>query len=492
MDLDTFKSDARIEKIRIAVSERLSPKKYNHSINVAQYAERIAAKTSVDPKKMYIAGLLHDIASGLSNDKILQLCERTGRYFPSIEIRHARSLHGIAGACIAYVEFGIRDREILTAIAFHSGRAGMKQAEKIVFLADMIDHSCQNGYDPARIWMQTDLDSAILAASVDMIQHCVKHNLPMDKRTQDSFDYIIEHLQQNSHSGDPSYKTLQAETDEIVDKTMEIYRSHRLKIDSIKNIRDVGNFRTVSGKMIKKNRIIRSADLSRMTPKDAEQLNDLGINTIIDLRAEDEIADAKDQNIEYFRYFNVPLPKFESNDSSKRLLEFIKSSVSEEERAWYIAEYIRNISMQQYYHDVLMSDASVEQLRKVFDILLDTDTKGVLIHCSNGKDRTGIVVMLIQFALGMNEEEILNDYYASVVPYYIITESTVLMLEQNGYSGETARKTREVLGFSANVISDLNRWLKGNRYDTPEQYLREKIRISQERLKLFRRIYLES
>ena len=492
MDMDAFKSDAKIEIIRIAVSERLSPKKYNHSINVAQYAERIATKTSVDPQKMYIAGLLHDIASGLSNDRILQLCERTGRYVPSNEIQHARSLHGVAGACIAYEEFGIRDREILLAIAFHSGRAGMQQAEKIIFLADMIDHSCQNGYDPTRIWRQTDLDSAILAAGADMIHHCVKHDLPMDKRTQDSFDYIIEHLQENTHSEDPSCKALQAETDEIVDNTMEIYRSHRLKINSIKNIRDAGNFRTVSGEMIKKGKIIRSANLSQMTPKDAQQLTNLGINTIIDLRAEDEMADAKDQNIENFRYFNLPLPIFELNASSKRLLEFIKSSVSEEEKVWYIAQYMGDISMQQFYRDVLTSDTSVEQLRKVFDILLDKDTKGVLIHCSNGKDRTGIVVMLIQLALGMNEEEIMNDYYASIVPYYIVTESTVLMLGQNGYSSEMVRKTRELLGISANMISDLNRLWKENRYDTAEQYLREKIRLSQERIELLRRKYLES
>ena len=30
-------------------------------------------------------------------------------------------LHGIAGACIAYEEYGIRDQGILMGIAFHSG-----------------------------------------------------------------------------------------------------------------------------------------------------------------------------------------------------------------------------------------------------------------------------------------------------------------------------------------------------------------------------------
>ena len=491
MDMDIFQSDEKTEKIRNVVSERLSPSKYIHSINVARYAWRIAAKTSVDPQKMYIAGLLHDIASGLSNEEILRLCERTGRYIPSDEIQHARPLHSIAGACIAYEEFGIRDHEILTAIAFHSGRVGMQQEEKILFLADMIDHSCQNGYDPARIWKQTDLDSAILAASTDMIQYCIKCDLPMSQRTQDSFDYIIERLHQNPRSEDSSYKTLLIETDEIVDKTMEIYRSHRLKINSIKNIRDVGNYRTVSGEMIKKGTIIRSADLSQLTTEDAKQLYSLGINTIIDLRTEDETADAKDRNIENFRYFNLPISEIGTNISSKRLLEFIKSSISDEEKGWYLTEYMRYISMQQYYRDVLISNGSVEQLRKVFDILLDIKTKGVLIHCSNGKDRTGIVVMLIQFALGMNKADILNDYYASVVPYYMVTESTVLMLEQNGYSSEMVRKARELLGINTNMISDLNLWLQENQYDTPEKYLREKMRISQERVELLQRKYLE-
>ena len=125
MDMDNFQPDERTEKIRIAVSERLSPSKYIHSITVAQYAWRIAVKTSVDPEKMYIAGLLHDIAGGLSNEEILRLCERTERYIPSNELHHARSLHGVAGACIAYEEFGIRDLEILMAIAFHAGRAGI-------------------------------------------------------------------------------------------------------------------------------------------------------------------------------------------------------------------------------------------------------------------------------------------------------------------------------------------------------------------------------
>ena len=492
MDMEAFQAEARTEEIRIAVSAKLSPPKYKHSINVAKYAWMIATKTTIDPRKMYIAGLLHDIANGLSNEEILKLCERTGRYIPSSEVRHARLLHGIAGACIAYEDFGIRDTEILMAIAFHSGRVGMKQEEKVLFLADVIDHEDELGLDSKRIWRKNDFDTAILTACADMTRYCVEHDLPpMDQRLLDSFDYIIEHLRKNAGSKDSSYQDLRKETDEIVDKAMDIYLSHRLKVSSVKNIRDVGNYRTIFGKKIKNEKVIRSGDISQMTPEDAEYLKRLGINSIIDLRTEDEIVDAKDQNIEGFHYFNCPLPKLDTKESSKRLLEFIKSSISDEEKAWYATEYMRYVSMQQLYRDVLISDESVKQLRKVFDILLDNDTQGVLIHCSNGKDRTGIVVMLLQFALGMNAEEILSDYYASAIPYYMLTESAVLMLEQNGYSNVFLEKARELLSINVNMISELNRWWEENQYGTAEKYLHEKVQISSKMVELLREKYLE-
>ncbi len=247
-------ADAETDAIRLAVSRKLSPQKYEHSLRVAGYAFRIAEKTPVAPEKMYVAGLLHDIAGELSSAEILRLSEGTGRYIPSDEAKHAHLLHGIAGSCIAAEEFGIRDEEILSAIAYHSGRVGMQTAEKILFLADMIDHSCMNGYDPARIWQQEDLDSAILAASADMIDFCVRLDLPMGPRTRDSFDYVIEDLIKNSGSGIPS-------------------------------------------------------ESAPFVEADAGQL--------------------------------------EESDAAKRLLEYMKSSVSEEERAWYAAEYLRNFRREQ-------------------------------------------------------------------------------------------------------------------------------------------------
>lgn len=58
--------DVSIEYIKSELEKRLSPKRYNHCLNVAANAKLIAGKTDRDPEKMYLAGLLHDAATEAS------------------------------------------------------------------------------------------------------------------------------------------------------------------------------------------------------------------------------------------------------------------------------------------------------------------------------------------------------------------------------------------------------------------------------------------
>ena len=43
----------------------------------------------------------------------------------------------------------------------------------------------------------------------------------------------------------------------------------------------------------------------------------------------------------------------------------------------------------------------------------DTNANAVVVHCVQGKDRTGIVIMICQSMMGLSEEEMLRDYYLS-------------------------------------------------------------------------------
>lgn len=467
------------EQIYSMASRRLSEKRFGHSVRVAEIAKKIAGKTDIDPEKMYIAGLLHDIAKEIGNTEILKLCERTGRYIPTIEKEDAHSLHGLAGACIAYEEFDIRDEGMLMAIAFHSGRVAMRTEEKILFLADGIDNGYKYGIDPSAIWEQPDLDSALLMLCMNMLKFCVENKTRMNARMQDSFDFIMEHLKKHTTKAEEEkYRILRNNTDKIVDKATDIYLSHRINIHSVNNIRDAGNYRTVSGKMIKKLKIIRSGALSALTCEDAKKLKQMGVNCIIDLRTDEEVNAEPDINIEGFIFHRCPLSSAKMDGEGGRFHEYAAGSISDDEMAWYISQYMRYIDVDQKYRGIILGQKSILQLRKIFELLLDETVQGVLIHGSSGKDRTGIVIMLIQIVLGMNAEEVVNDYYASMLPYYMIAENTALLLEQNGYSSDLSEKVREMYGLDAHLVHNLNKWWKENSIGTVEAYISDTLLIS--------------
>lgn len=123
------------------IKQRLSEKRFKHSIGVAETARKLAENLGADPKKACLAGLVHDAAKEMTYEEMLDACKK-GKVMPdSEELKNKALLHAPAGAAILD-SLGIVDEDIKNAVRYHTvGRRGMSMLEKIIYFADMVEPS---------------------------------------------------------------------------------------------------------------------------------------------------------------------------------------------------------------------------------------------------------------------------------------------------------------------------------------------------------------
>lgn len=154
-----------IDKIKEKLEEVLSEKRYTHSLGVADEAVRLSKKYFIDSDKAYIAGLVHDCAKEIPNEKAKELLTETyGLSIDSVSMHTHKLLHGPLGACIAQHEFEIYDPEILDAIKYHTtAKANMSMLTKIIYIADYIEPNRDfEGVEELRELAYDDIDKSIL------------------------------------------------------------------------------------------------------------------------------------------------------------------------------------------------------------------------------------------------------------------------------------------------------------------------------------------
>ncbi len=118
----------------------LPRKRYLHSVAVAHLAAAYAVSLGYEPERALIAGILHDCAKAYSDEKLVADCDKYSISVTEVERRNGFLLHGKLGAFYTKTKYFITDEEILSAISYHTtGRPGMTDLEKVVFLADYLE-----------------------------------------------------------------------------------------------------------------------------------------------------------------------------------------------------------------------------------------------------------------------------------------------------------------------------------------------------------------
>lgn len=182
------------EKLLSWLQENLSEKRYIHSLGTAECAKNLAKKFGYDEEKAYTAGLLHDCAKCFPNEKLMDIIEK---YLDveKIELMNYKTLHAPVSAYIAQKEFGVDDKEILSAIRWHTlGKIDMSDFEKIIFLADKVEPRTRDKdyLEDVRKFLDEEdgLNKAMLICYKETIKSLVKRDLKICPVTIDIYNNL--------------------------------------------------------------------------------------------------------------------------------------------------------------------------------------------------------------------------------------------------------------------------------------------------------------
>ena len=167
-------------------------KRFAHTLGVEFTAAALAMRYQADVTDAQIAGLLHDCAKCLTDEKRVGICEKHRIPMTDIERRNPFLLHAKVGEYLAREKYGITNPDILNAIRFHTtGRENMSLLEKIVFIADYIEPGRRQASNLADIRQLafTDLDAAMLKILEDTLSYLKATGGELDPMTETTYEY---------------------------------------------------------------------------------------------------------------------------------------------------------------------------------------------------------------------------------------------------------------------------------------------------------------
>ncbi|MGB7594312.1 MAG: tyrosine-protein phosphatase [Erysipelotrichaceae bacterium] len=167
----------------------------------------------------------------------------------------------------------------------------------------------------------------------------------------------------------------------------------RLPLENVKNCRDLGGYPTPDGST-RWGVFLRCGDMGQTNAEEKDYLYDFGVRTIIDLRTPEECEASPnpmlyDDRFDYLTFDLIP--------RSKPNEHFLKSDLS-------------RLTLGDLYIRIL--DAK-ERVGAVLDLIATHDEGALLFHCTAGKDRTGVIAMLLMGLAGVSTEDILANYQIS-------------------------------------------------------------------------------
>ena len=176
-------------------------------------------------------------------------------------------------------------------------------------------------------------------------------------------------------------------------------RERLIALEGALNWRDLGGYPAAGGRVTKWDCVYRSDGLDQLTDADLDVIADLGIKLVIDFRVDREVDQNPSRLPDHPELRRQRLPIGGDEVEGKSIIETIRAG----ELTTYTAD-----EMAAGYERIL------EEYAPVFGAVIrhaaDPANHPMVFHCTAGKDRTGLMAMLLLGALGVSDDDIVTDY----------------------------------------------------------------------------------
>lgn len=242
----------------------------------------------------------------------------------------------------------------------------------------------------------------------------------------------------------------------------------KIMLNKANNARDFGTIKNKDGKEIKSGFFFRSNKLDKIDSHDIEILKNLNLKTIIDLRTTVEMTDAPDVEFGEVKIIHIPIFSeevmgitHENNQNKIKMLSALPD-------------------LKEIYKTIVTDENCISMLRKAFSIITDFERDGsILWHCTEGKDRCGIVSALFLLLLDVDKDTVFSDYLETnkvaqkkADKYYFLVKNILRKKREAETVRELYLAKEEFLQAALSAIEE--------NFQSVDNFIRTKLQISDE------------
>ncbi|MCZ7416004.1 tyrosine-protein phosphatase [Streptomyces sp. WMMC897] len=178
-------------------------------------------------------------------------------------------------------------------------------------------------------------------------------------------------------------------------------------VDGVLNFRDAGGLPTRDGKRLRQGVLYRSGQLDEVTDDGLRTLSDLGLTSVIDFRTEAQRAEHPDRLPPAVAYLPLPVEAGGELQSFADLL-----AMTPEEQEALLGDGKARQMMIDSSRDFVTDPGKRAQFATALHEIANGDG-ATLVHCTGGRDRTGVMTAIVQGLLGVSRDDVIADYLRS-------------------------------------------------------------------------------